>query len=582
MTDEERAAIEAEAAQLQSEINSLISRINYIMQENARLEQELSVSINNVYVLINNCQTMDKAVYERMDWLSGVVGEAEIDIKDLLIALNELTVQYFIFKNISTASKNMTQFTDEYYTTFSYYHDLRRITLGYVIGLDAHIIGDETLRKKVEKAYLQNTDYWLAYAISAVMLWKSGEKEAAERAMSKSLSMSYFKSCLFFLLINLRFNRMEAARKWYISYLDCVDVNNLGSEWQYLLQAYLVGAFNADKAFQGQVAGCFKNMLEQVEITTVDFGKKFADKAFEFANVYIHSTEHDYFMLRRHCAQYDEMKFLLSNAEKNAHIAKYYNTLAETEADEARDLAQHIENVLYSLVNSYDDDEYKVVQKLKYNEAVVAAKGDLTAAQAKYNSMFADEKINKSLGDMFLYWAFDEDKSQTNIIVKHFAITFMKDWIAKGFSWFAEKYRQNERVKYDINIDECNLQCGEDDFEKSKPVLERHYDKSKKKDVIKDKFVLIYSALCAVALIILIIMPFAFSKIALTIAILIGVGSSFLLWRRIVDLGKILKEKKRQGVLKLKQILDEIRQWRSNYKEADAQNADLISAIEKF
>ena len=93
---------------------------------------------------------------------------------------------------------------------------------------------------------------------------------------------------------------------------------------------------------------------------------------------------------------------------------------------------------------------------------------------------------------------------------------------------------------------------------------------------------MIYGALCAVALIILIIMSFAFSKVALTLGMLIGLAGSFLLWRRIVDLGKILREKKRLGVLKLKQALDELRQWRSDYKEADAKHTDLMNAIAKF
>jgi len=578
MTEEEYR----EAQQLQNRINSLVNQINRTVEENAQLEVELDQSINNVYVLIDNCGVMDNEVHQQMSWLSDEVGTAEISTKHVFDALNELTNSYFTFKNISTASKNITQFTDEYHTRFSYYNELRRITLGYVIGLDAHIVSSENMRKKVEKVYLQNSDYWLAYSIAGVMLWASDEKEATGRAMNKSLTINYFNTCLFFLLINLRFNRIDAARKWYVNYLDRADMSNLGDEWQYLLQAYLAGAFGADNEFQEQIATCFKNMLAQVEVTTVDFGKKFLDKAFGFAQLYLHATEQDYSTLRKVCAEYEKMKRLLSTAEKNAKIAKYYNSLAETEVDEGKDLAQRIENVLYSLISNYDEGELKVVKNLKYNEAIVAAKGDVSAAQAKFNAMFADANKMRSLGDMFLHWAFDEDSSQTNILVKRFSITFMKEWIAKGFAKFAEQYRQVEKQKYSIEVDGCKLTCDENDFESAKPTLEKHYDKNKWKEVIKDKFVLIYGALCAVTLIILAIMPFVFSKIALTIGILLGLAGSFLLWRRIVDLGKILREKKRQGVLKLKQALDELRQWRSDYKEADARHVDLMSAIKKI
>ena len=578
MTEEEIR----EAEQLENRINSLVNQINNTIDENQRLGAELEMSINNVGTLINNCGVMDNEVHQRMSWLSDEVGTAEVCTQQVFDALNELTSSYFTFKNISTASKNLTQFTDEYNTRFSYYNELRRITLGYVVGLDSHIVSSESMRKKVEKAYLQNSDYWLAYSIASVMLWASDEKEAADRAMSKSLSINYFNTCLFFLLINLRFNRIDAAKKWYVNYLDRADMGNLGDEWQYLLQAYLAGAFGADNEFQELIATCFKNALAQIEVTTVDFGKKFLDKAYQFAQLYLHSTEQDYGKLRKSCAEYDEMKQLLSNAEKNAKIAKHYNTLAEAEVDVGRDLAQRIENVLYSLISNYDGDELNVVKKIKQAEAEVAAKGDLSAAQAKFNSMFANESKKRSLGDMLLHWAFDEDSSQTNIIVRRFSITFMREWIGKGFAKFAEGYRKNEREKYSIEIDGCRMICDEDSFESEKPTLEKYYDDNKKKEIIKDKFVLIYGAMCALALLILIIMPFAFSVVALTLAILIGLAGSFLLWRRIVDVGKILLEKKRQGILRFKQVLDELRQWRSDYKEADATHADLINAIAQF
>lgn len=535
MTEEEYRA-----EQLRRQINHVIDQINYTNRENAELEAELEVAIENVRILIGNCSSMDKEVYEEMGWLSGVVGEADISTKEVFQALNELTVQYFSFKSISTASKNVTQHNDEYFTKFSYYNELRRISLGYVIGLDSNIINSETMRKKVEKAYLQNSEYWLAYSIAAVMLWSNNEKEAAQRAMSKSLSINYFNSCLFYLLINLRFNRIDAAKKWYVNYLDRADMNNLGDEWQYLLQAYLFGAFGADEEFQEIIAKCFQSMLAQVEVTTVDFAKKFTQKALEFAELYVHKTNYEFTTLGRTCDEYPQMKDLLSTAEKNIEIAKYYDDLAEAEITETDDLPQRIENVLYSLVNDYDEEELKVVQKIKYNEAIISAKGDVAAAQANYNAMFADRQKKKNLGDLLLSWAFADDTAQTDVSVKRFSISFMKEAIAKGFEQFVEKYRTREKEKYSFNIDECIIECSENDYAEAEKTLDKYYDKNKFKDTIKDKQALIYSGLCGLALLLLLILFAYFSPVILTFGILIGLAGSFLLWRRIVDMGKIL------------------------------------------
>ena len=238
MTEEEARAEREEAERLLAEIRRLQYQIERAIIENQNLQAELESLIQNVEIVTENAAAMDIEVSKSMEYVKGRIQEADVSTKELFDLINDLTNSYFTFKNLSTASKNVTQFTDEYYTRFKFFNELRRITLGYVIGLDAHICSDQTMRKKVEEAYLQNSEYWLAYAIMAVMLWASDEEEAAKRAMSKSLTMDYFSTSLFFLLINLRFTRVDAAKKWYLSYLDRVDMENLGEEWQYLLQAY--------------------------------------------------------------------------------------------------------------------------------------------------------------------------------------------------------------------------------------------------------------------------------------------------------------------------------------------------------
>lgn len=582
MTEEEARREREEAERLMRQIDHVIDQINRMNRENAELEVELNTAIQNVGILIGNCGELDQAVYRDMGYLSNVVGQADISTKEVFQALNELMVQYFTFKNISTASKNVTQYTDEYHTRFSYYHELRRISLGYVVGLDTHIVSSESMRKKVEKAYLQNSEYWLAYCITAVMLWASNEKEAAQRAVSKSLTISYFNSCLFYLLINLRFHRIDAAKKWYVNYLERADMNDLGDEWQYLLQAYLFGAFGADEEFQATIAKRFQSMLAQVEVTNVDFARKFTLKAIEFAELYAHKTNHEYTILGRTCAEYPEMKQLLSAAEKNTEIARYYNELAEAEVTEAEDLPQRIENVLCSLLNDYDAEELKVVQKIKYNEAVINARGDVAAAQAKYNAVFEEQQKKKNLGDLLLSWAFADDTSRTDVSVKRFSISFMKEAIAKGFEQFAERYRLREKEKYHFDIDECKLECGENDYAAGEKTLDAYYDKNKVRDTLQDRYIQIYMGMCAVSLLLLILLIPFFSPVLLTIGILLGLAGSFLLWRRIVDMGKILKEKKRKGKLLLKQALEELSQWRFAYKDADAKHANLLRAIEQF
>lgn len=578
MTEEEARAEREEAERLMREIERLEAQISRAIAENNHLQAELETLIENVIILTGRAEQMGIQVDQAMNHVTGKVEAAEVDTRELFALIDDLTKSYFTFKNLSTASKNVTQFTDEYYTKFAFYNDLRRIMLGYVVGLDAHICSDETMRKKVEKVYLQNTDYWLSYAGMATMLWASDEREAAERALTKALTMDYLNSALYFLLINLRFTRYEASRKWYLAYLNRVDMNNLGPEWQYLLQAYLAGTFGADKEFQDMVKQSFMDMVQVMESMHPDYGKRVSDRTKNFADIYIHITDSEYENLRRYSPDYQEMKSLLSNAEKNRVLAVHFKKLFECEEQSKENLFQRIENTLYSLLNSYDKEEYKIIREIRRNEMIIKAKGDLAMAQQFFNSSFGEEKEDRSLDDLLFDWAFSEDE-RLDLSVKKFALVYLKKWLSSGFEAFAAAYRSKERETYTVEIDGWKKGCDENFYEEARASLEEHYNKHRLSDTMKDKFVLIFSGMCLASLVILVIVAFAFNKIALVVGILLGLTGGFLLWRRLVDMADILRAKREKGCRLLKETLEELGRWRENYRQADQENVSLLEVF---
>lgn len=580
MTEEEARAEREEAERLLAEIRRLQNQIERAILENQNLQAELESLVENVKIVTENAAVMGVEVDKSMDYVRGKIQDADFGTKELFSVIDDLTNSYFTFKNLSTASKNVTQFTDEYYTRFKFFNELRRITLGYVIGLDAHICSDETLRKKVEEAYLLNTDYWLAYAIMAVMLWANDEEEAAKRAMSKSLTMDYFSTSLFFCLINLRFTRVDAAKKWYLSYLDRVDMENLGEEWQYLLQAYLSGVFGVDKEFSHLVQQCFTNMLEQMESMHPNYGNMVADRTLAFSNTYIHVTKNEFETLRRNSSDYEELKSLLSAAEKNEELAIHFRQIVEDDTKVESDIFQRIENILYDLINAYDKDELKVIKNKRYNEMILKSKGDLGLAQQYFNNEFPSESKAKRLEDLLFSWAFEEDANRVDITVKKFSILYLKKWIAKGFQTYADDYRKREKDKIKLEIDGWEGECDENSFDSAQAELQKHYNKNRVWDTIKDKFVLIFMGMAIASLVILGITIVKFNKVSLVIGILLGVISGFLLWRRISDLQLILRAKREKGYALLKKALEELGSWRAMYKEADEKNTDLVNVFE--
>ena len=568
------------------EYQRLVNEYNRLVSENNRMIEEITYAQEAMVVLAENMATVSAHVIPNVKYVSEQVNVADTDVSTLMRALEELTSQYFIFKELSTASKNLTQYNDEYFTRFQFFNELRRITLGYVIGLDSYIISNESLRKKVEKCYLSNTDYWLAYAIMSVMLWASNEKSAADRALHKALKMDSKKSSVFYMLVNLRFVRIESASKWYLYYLDKTDVNDLGDEWQKLLQAYLSGALGADPKLENAAMEYYQRIFEQTQALNAGYNLKVQARSETFIANFLHTTESEFPALSLSCSEYPTIKQTLSNFEKFSVVAKYYDDINNMEEDRAVNTNERIENVLYDLINSYDEKEFEIVRKIKYNEAIIAAKGDVAAAQRRYHELYGDIGVKLNAGDMLLKWAFSEDYVETDVAVKKFSLSQLSDDIVQGFKNYAQKIKSTVLESFHMNVDGCELVCTQNNYDECAGKINDFFLRNRFGHALKDKQFIIFLLICAASLVLLgaaalFVRTEAFS-VLLALGIVVGILGGFLVWRRYVDIGKVQAEKCRKALIKLRDLFEELHIWRSVIDEEAKNDEALYNAVNKF
>ena len=568
------------------EYQRLVDEYNRLVNENNRMIEEINYAQESMVILTQNMATVSANVVPNIKYVSNQVSVADTDVSTLMRALDELTSQYFIFKELSTASKNLTQYNDEYFTKFQFFNELRRITIGYVIGLDSYIISNESLRKKVEKCYLANTDYWLAYAIMSIMLWASNEKSAADRALRKALKMDSKKSAVFYMLVNLRFDRVKTASNWYLYYLDRTDVNDLGDEWQKLLQAYLSGALGVNPDLENAAKEYYTKIFEQTRALNAGYDLRAQARSEEFIANYLHVTESDFPSLSLCCSDYPQMMQTLSNIEKFSVVAKYYDDIYNMEEDKASNTNERIENVLYDLINSYDEKEFEVVRKIKYNEAVIGAKGDVAAAQKRYNELYGDVGKKLNAGEMLLKWAFSEDYVETDVAVKKFSLTQLNDNIVQGFKNYAQKVKNSVIDSFHVNIDGCEMVCSQNNYDECADKINTFFLKNKLGYAMKDKQFIIYLLICAGSLLLLgaaalFVRTGAF-PVLLTLGIAVGILGGFLVWRRYVDIGKELSEKCRKALVKLRDVFEELRIWEGIIIEESENEEALYNSVYKF
>lgn len=582
-----------EQAQIDADYARAVNRYNRLVDEHNRLVVE-----------VENCQyDVDRSI-SIVQELGGIVvpplaGTAVDTDKEEVIAANvsrtitDLADSYKLLKNGSTASKNLTGDFEKYYTYYGLYNELRQVALGYIVGLDANLWQSDAPRKKVEKMYLANTEYWLAYATMAVMLWASNEPEACERAVAKSMQINERKSSLFFLLASLRFNRIEAAKEWYRVYFDLVETGGIGEEIVYILQVLLCGALGSDVEFGRTVQTRMRELLTETknDIASRQAAAACTDRYFQG---YISVTDKEFLNLKHICAEYPDMIKLLSDAEKNGKLKASFEKLLETDAPLSDRLAERIEDALYALISSNDDAEQELLDQIAYEEAVVKAKGNLEEAQEAVNAAAENKRDKHNLAVIMVNTALGAD-SKADSRVKKFALDFVRDECVDSANKFAA-YRKREKKTYDFDVDGCKLKGDENSFDENKPKLIKYYDGLIKKKIQGDKscgqlkigaivmcvLFVVFAALTGVS--------FAVgweigASVTMIVLAVLMVGGFALCLYFLVDRKKKIRQsfeyRINNGVKMLEDGLNDLGAWRRAYKEADGVHAELLNVLKE-
>lgn len=583
----------AEQQRLEDAYYRLRAEAIALAEEQERLLVDVDNCQRDVAASISIIEKLNKTVPPPMDLNTDETIKKEVIASNVSRTIDDLVESYRRLKNGSTASKNLTGSYDKYYTLYSTYNALRRISLGYVVGLDSNLWSSDTPRETVEKMYLANTDYWLAYATMAVMLWASDEEEACSRAVSKSMQMDERKSALFFLLASLRFDRIGAAKEWYKVYFNLVDADGVGDEIIYIMQALLSGALGSDPAFAEEVGEKLRGLILEArgQKATAGLVRESVDNHIA---ALVSVTDKEYIALKHICPEYEEMLSLVSSAEKNGLLKDYFLSIIKSDFSLSDRLAERIEDTLYSLISTYDENEQALMDKIGYEEAVVKANGRLDVAEEAYKKMMAERDNQNNIALVMADAALDSNM-KTDGRVRKFCLDTIRGDCIDGVKRFSQ-YRSKEKKVYNLDVDGCKLTGDENSFEENEPKLMKYYDGIIRQQVKTDKSyltcgkVLFGSAALFVLFLILSVVGFVTgwgtgANVTLLVLAIVALGAGVLMGFMQADQKKKIRRafeyRIKNGVKMLKTGLEDMARWRQYYKEQDAVHEELMRVLKE-
>lgn len=132
--------------------------------------------------------------------------------------------------------------------------DIRNGVLRIVRDFDYSEARAVSLSQMREDMWVNGTNYWLYYAYRALVAWIQNDRNTCEIAVKESMRKSSSRTALFFSLMNLRFQREDATRKWLRVYLGGLDPRKLDHYAERVLDAYMHGVFGKDDLIEGLFA----------------------------------------------------------------------------------------------------------------------------------------------------------------------------------------------------------------------------------------------------------------------------------------------------------------------------------------
>jgi hypothetical protein len=524
--------------------------INNLDQTINSFKSRVDVKVSDVHVSTSNIQATTDLIYENIHKFKTDMlhGEEKQIAHENILRIDQIIKEQF--------GNHMT---------------IRRTVLGIVRDFDINLVRNSTIRELSEELWITGSRYWLSYALIAITAWINDYPEVARNALAESGRKDAIKTTLFFCLMNLRFNRIEAAKLWFGEYFKTLDPAMLQQETAVLLQAFLNGIFGKDKELEQKIISMID---EWIRILSED--EQIASELSDAYERYIDNlnapVQFDYPSLLQFCINSAEAQKSHADAAKYARLIEFVKSLdVEAEAQDDENYKSRVDAILTSLISNYDAEELELKNRQEYYRFIVENNGVTERAQAQYDAMQELQNEHFNIGKQMMKWAFYDGNSQTDVQVRKFGFQNTKHWFKNAVNNWDAKLRAAFPSEYKLRIDLWEgVSNGQDQAEQTESMKNRYENN-------KFQYMFVNTPNIAAAIVLAASAGLAFVTLFSLIAT--GLAAGFLVLRVL----KAMKEypaRVRAALDNLANCMAEIADFRHRFEENRIKKDELLSIVE--
>lgn len=454
---------------------------------------------------------------------------------------------------------------------FGGYETIRRTVMGVVRDFDINLVRNSTVQELSEELWISSSRYWLSYALMAITAWVNNYPEVAKTALSESGRKDAIKTTLFFCLLNLRFNRIDAAKKWFCQYLATLDPTMLQQETAVMLQAFLSGLFGKDKSMEHDVIRVIDQWISIINEDASICEELVNAYSQYIANINPNAT-FNYAAILQYCVNCEELSRSFMGVCRYPVLLEVLRSL-DVEAPPQRDdnYAQRVDAVLMNLISNYDAEELELRRQQDYFNLVVKNEGKVDIAEQQHQAQVALEEERFNIGKQMIRWAIYDQDGETDPQVRRFGFQNTKSWFKTALEGWSAKLQQEFPLEYHLRIDTWTGVSNGSDQAQQVENMRQFYETNKFRNLFLN------TPNLAALLVLVASLGLAFVTLFSLIFSVAALG--FLIFR-VVKAIQDYPRRVNASLEALNQTLAEIADFRQFFQETAKQKDEILSAAE--
>lgn len=533
-------ALSANASQA---INSLDQTIN-------SFKSRVDVKVNDVNTSTANIQATTNRIYENIE-----------KFKTEMLHGEEKQIAHENILRIDQIIKEQ----------FSNHIAIRRTVMGVVRDFDINLVRNSTIQELSEELWITSSRYWLSYALIAITAWVNNYPDVAKNALAESGRKDAIKTTLFFCLMNMRFGRMDAAKKWFYEYFKTLDPTMLQQETAILLQSFLNGIFGKDKELEQEVI-----QLIDEWISIINDNEQISNELLDAYEKYIANlntpVQFTYQSVLQFCTNASEVAKSYKDVSKFEILLEFVKSLdVESEPQDSENYKSRIDAILMNLISNYDAEELELKKQQEYYRFIVENNGVVEQAEAQYQAMEDLSNNQFNIGKQMLKWAIYDDSDQTDVQVRKFGFQNTKAWFKKAVDNFDAKLQEAFPTQYNLHIDTWDGVSNGNDQAEQVESLKNHFENNK----FQNMFVNTPNILAAI----LFIVSAGLAFVTLYSLIVTALAAGFLVFR-VLQAIKAYPLRVQAAVDSLNACMGELAEFRRYFDEKRTKKDELLSTVE--